>query len=897
MAKNPLSILAVAGLLLGAIAGAASAQSLSAPGGAVPKLGDETLAPSTQVQPPGDLSPAQRRRSRGGSEPGVYKVQVTPHWFQNDTRFWYRNELKDGAKEFIVVDADRGIRQPAFDHPKLAGALSKAAGQEFKAERLPFAEIEFIEDGKAIRIEADGKNWRYDLTSGDCTPMAKSGAANRHPLPPLAEAGGREYAAAGEAAGNPALSPPATKADAPAAIRHTSSPSPAEAGQPPPAQQPGGNSASQQPAEAAISHPARNADRPERRLSAGLSPSPATRGANRPAPFRLAALSRLEAGAPSVPPLAEPGTRSPDGKWSAFVREQNVFVRLLADGAESPLTRDGCEGNGYGMLAWAPDSSALVAWRIEPSDIKDVYLIQSAPPGGGRAVLQKRPYALPGDKFARYELSVLDPATRKQTKSEVDRFESEWETPQLRWDRDRHHFTYVKVDRGHQRFRVIEVDARTGETRNLVDEKTATFIWTAHTENLRLQYVNWLEKTDELVFVSEKDGWRHLYLVDTREGKVKAQITQGEYVVRSIDKIDEEQRQIWFSASGRNPNQDPYLLHCYRVNFDGTGLTALTEGNGNHSLQYSPDRKYIVDTYSRVDMAPVHELRRVADGGLVCKFEEADITEVKTGGWQTPEVFVAKGRDGKTDIWGIICRPRDFDPAKKYPVIEDIYAGPQDAYVPKSFSLLGRFNSLANLGYIVVQIDGMGTANRSKAFHDVCWKNLKDAGFPDRILWHQAVAAKYAYYDLTRVGIFGTSAGGQSAAGALLFHPEFYQAAVANSGCHDNRMDKASWNEQWMGYPVGPQYAECSNIENAGKLRGHLLLVVGEMDDNVPPESTYRFVDALIRASKDFDLLVVPNGGHGAGGEYGQRRLRDFFSRHLAGVEPPNRNAAAAPTR
>jgi dipeptidyl aminopeptidase/acylaminoacyl peptidase len=290
-------------------------------------------------------------------------------------------------------------------------------------------------------------------------------------------------------------------------------------------------------------------------------------------------------------------------------------------------------------------------------------------------------------------------------------------------------------------------------------------------------------------------------------------------------------------------------------------------------------------------------LRRVADGGLVCKFEEADIAELKAGGWRTPEVFVAKGRDGKTDIWGIICRPRDFDPAKKYPVIEDIYAGPQDSYVPKSFSLLGRFTSLANLGFIVVQIDGMGTANRSKAFHDVCWKNLKDAGFPDRILWHQAVAAKYPYYDITRVGIFGTSAGAQSAAGALLFHPEFYQAAVANSGCHDNRMDKASWNEQWMGYPVGPQYAECSNIENAGKLRGHLMLVVGGIDDNVPPESTYRFVDALIKASKDFDLLVVPNGGHGAGGEYGERRLRDFFLRHLAGVEPPNRNAEASPTR
>ena len=790
----------------------------------------DTIIPSPPVQPAGELSPQQRRRSRGGSEPGVYKAQVTPHWFQNNTRFWYRNDLRDGVKEFIVVDVGRGTRQPAFDHSKLAGALSKACGQEFKTERLPFAELEFIEDGKAICVEAGGKNWRYDLNTFECSPSTKSGAASRHPLPPLAEARRTEYPAAAEAVRSPALSPQAGTDASPTTNRNTQSTPAAEKGNPR-----GG-----QPAE------------------------------------------------------AEQGTRSPDGKWSAFVRGQNVFMRLLADGAESRLTQDGCEGNGYGMLEWAPDSSALVAWRIEPGDIKDVYLIQSSPPGGGRAVLQKRPYALPGDKFSRYELSVLDPAARKQTKPQVDRFEHEWETPQLRWDRDGRHFAYVKVDRGHQRFRVIEVDARTGEIRNLVDERTETFIWTAHTENLKLQYVNWLEKTDEMVYVSERDGWRHLYLVDTREGKIKTQITKGEYVVRGIEKIDEEQRQIWFSASGRHPNQDPYLLHFYRVNFDGTGLTALTDGNGNHSLQYSPDRKYIIDTYSRVDMAPVHELRRVADGGLVCKFEEADIAELKAGGWQPPEVFVAKGRDGKTDIWGIICRPHNFDPAKKYPVIEDIYAGPQDSFVPKSFGLQDRFFSLANLGFIVVQIDGMGTANRSKAFQDVCWKNLKDAGFPDRILWHQAVAAKYPHYDITRVGIFGTSAGAQSAAGALLFHPEFYKVAVANSGCHDNRMDKASWNEQWMGYPVGPQYAACSNIENAGKLQGHLMLVVGEMDDNVPPESTYRFVDALIRASKDFDLLVVPNGRHGAGGEYGQRRLRDFFLRHLAGVEPPNRNAEAA---
>jgi dipeptidyl aminopeptidase/acylaminoacyl peptidase len=276
---------------------------------------------------------------------------------------------------------------------------------------------------------------------------------------------------------------------------------------------------------------------------------------------------------------------------------------------------------------------------------------------------------------------------------------------------------------------------------------------------------------------------------------------------------------------------------------------------------------------------------------LICRLEKADIRELVADGWNAPEVFVAKGRDGKTDIWGIICRPREFDPHKKYPVIEQIYAGPQSAYVPKRFSPIRRFSSLTDLGFIVVQIDGMGTAHRSKAFHDMCWKNLKDAGFPDRILWHQAAAKKYPYYDISRLGVYGNSAGGQNAAGAVLFHPEFYKVAVASCGCHDNRMDKASWNEQWMGYPIGPQYSECSNIDNACRLQGRLMLIVGEMDTNVPPESTMRFVDALIKADKDFDLLVIPGAGHGSGGSYGRRRMQDFFIRHLQGIEPPNHNA------
>jgi dipeptidyl aminopeptidase/acylaminoacyl peptidase len=430
-----------------------------------------------------------------------------------------------------------------------------------------------------------------------------------------------------------------------------------------------------------------------------------------------------------------------------------------------------------------------------------------------------------------------------------------------------------------------------------VDEKSETFIWTAHNELLNMTYVNWEDKSDEMIYVSERDGWRHLYLIDTKDGSIKRQITKGPWVVRGIDRIEEEARQVWFHAGGMDAGQDPYFVQYYRIHFDGTGLTALTEGDGQHTVQYSGDRKYLIDTYSRVDMPPVHNLRKTSDGSLVCELEKADISELKESGWQSPEVFVAKARDGETDVWGIICRPKNFDPNKKYPVLENIYAGPQGAYVPKSFSATQRFASLTDLGFIVVQMDAMGTAFRSKAFHDVCWHDLKDAGFPDRILWHRAVAARYPYYDVSRVGIYGTSAGGQNAAGAVLFHPDFYKAAVANSGCHDNRLDKASWNEQWMGYPVGPQYSDCSNIDNAWRLKGKLFLIVGEMDSNVPPESTMRLADALIRARKDFELLVVPGADHGIRGPasaYAERRMRDFFVHSLLDKEPPEHNGMAS---
>jgi dipeptidyl aminopeptidase/acylaminoacyl peptidase len=291
-----------------------------------------------------------------------------------------------------------------------------------------------------------------------------------------------------------------------------------------------------------------------------------------------------------------------------------------------------------------------------------------------------------------------------------------------------------------------------------------------------------------------------------------------------------------------------------------------------------------------VNIAPVTNLRKTADGKLVMQVEHTGTEALLTTGIKMPEVFVAKARDGKTDIWGVIYRPTIFDSTKSYPVIENIYAGPQDSFVPKSFSPVNEMQSIAELGFIVVQMDGMGTANRSKAFHDVCWKNLADAGLPDRILWIKAMAARYPQADTSRVGIYGTSAGGQNSAGAVLFHPEFYKVAVSSCGCHDNRIDKQWWNEQWMGYPVGPQYGEQSNITNAGKLKGNLLLMVGEADENVPPESTFRFANELIKNNKEFDLVLIPGSNHTDGGPFGRRKKRDFFVKHLLHVDPPGRD-------
>jgi dipeptidyl aminopeptidase/acylaminoacyl peptidase len=437
-----------------------------------------------------------------------------------------------------------------------------------------------------------------------------------------------------------------------------------------------------------------------------------------------------------------------------------------------------------------------------------------------------------------------------------------------------------------------------GEVKTLIEEKNDKYV--AYSRNLRRDM-----DADNILWKSDRDGHAHLYILNRKTGKL-SQVTKGDYWVRNVIhyEIDDKGKgYIIFSANGMNcknmgvvasnldgeiAQEDPYNIHFYRIDLNGKNLKALTPERGNHSITYNKYKQTLIDTYSSVDMPPVTVLRSAIDGKVISTLETADISALEANGWVKPEVFVAPGRDGKTDMWGIIRRPRNFDPNKKYPVIEYIYSGPGDQYVPKSFMpWMWYYDDLTELGFIVVQLDGMSTSFRNLDFEQVCYKNLKDAGFPDRIEWIKAAAKKYPYMDIERMGIYGCSAGGQEALGALLFHGDFYKAAYAACGCHDNRMDKIWWNEQWMGYPVDSSYIECSNVENAKNLKGKLMLVVGEMDDNVDPSSSYQVVNALQKAKKNFEFILLPGARHTMGESFGEHKRYDFFVKNLLGVEPP----------
>ena len=574
---------------------------------------------------------------------------------------------------------------------------------------------------------------------------------------------------------------------------------------------------------------------------------------------------------------------SPDGKWLAFIKNDNVFVRSTDGKEERQLSTLGTAGNYYSSyIQWSPDGKYLATCRIRPAEKRYVYYVESSPTDQLQPKLHKQEYAKPGDELRFKVPCIFSLDGTQRLIPDTRLFSNQFDLYGPSWREDSKGITFEYNERGHKVYRILEMSAADGSVRPLVEETNDKYIF----YNRLFRHI--LKGGTQLIWISELDNYNHLYLINTKDGSVAKQITCGQWYVRQVIKVDEDTKQIYFSASGVNKDEDPYLIHYYRIGFDGKNMTCLTPEEGHHKAWFSSSMKYLVDQYSMVNKAPVTVLRSAADGTILMTLDKADISRLEAEGWTAPEPFVAPGRDGKTPMYGIIQRPTNFDPTKKYPVIEYIYQGPGDQYVPKSFQAYNWWTtSLAELGFIVVMIDGMGTSFRSRSFENVCYKNLRDAAIPDHIAWIRAAAAKYPYMDIDRVGIYGMSAGGQESLSALLHFPDFYKCAYSACGCHDNRMDKIWWNEQWMGYPVDEHYKESSNVENAHLLKRPLMLVVGEMDDNVDPASTMQVAAALIKANKDFELVVIPGARHTMGEAYGEHKRYDFFVKHLLGVNPP----------
>ena len=701
----------------------------------------------------------------------ILNDRITPNWIASSQRFWYVRQGAGGTKMFMLVDPSAGSKSVAFDHAKVAAAVTKTSGTAAEADKLPFTRIDFSADLAKLRLKLGEKLYEVDLKSYE----AKDYTGDFPPDP------------------RPANGPP----------------------------------------------PQGRGQRQGRTMD------------------------------------------SPDGKWRMAFKNDNLVLVSVESKVEKPITTDGTKANSYnGGAWWSPDSKHVAVFQSEPGDTHPLNIVVTTPKDQFQPRLTTQDYLKPGDKLPKQRLRILDVDSAVVTPVDDALYTNPFGLDNERWlSNDQFAFRYNQ--RGHQVMRYVGVDAKSGVAKSIINEEAKTFIdWNYKS------YFNILPDNKHAIWMSERSGWCHLYMYNLATGESNP-ITKGDWVVRRIVKVDDANKQIWFMASGQTAGEDPYHLHYCRVNFDGTGYVRLTAADGTHTVEMSPDNKVIFDSYSRVDMAPTCEVRSADTGKKLVDVEQADISGLLKAGFKIPQRFVSKARDGVTDIYGLVYLPTNFDQSKKYPVVEDIYAGPQGSFVPKAFHMTAGGMTLAELGFIVVRIDGLGTNDRSKAFHDVCWKNLVDAGLPDRILWLKAAAQKWTQMDLSRVGIYGTSAGGQNALDAVLTHGEFYKVAMADCGCYDNRMDKMWWNEQWMGYPIGPQYEAQSGRTLAHNLTGKLLMMVGEEDNNVDPASTYQVVDALEKADKDFEFVVIPNNGHGAiGSPYARRRFYDFFVRNLLGVEP-----------
>ena len=731
--------------------------------------------------------------------PLVYRAGVRANWLA-DERFWYRVTTPEGS-EFVMVDAAKGTRAPAFDQAKLATALSAATGEKYDATHLPFMDFEFSADGGAIIVSVHGRRLQCDLHALTCGAAPNAGRGETSP------AGGR-----------------------------------------------GGRGGA----------------------------------------------ARMD-------------TPSPDGKRTVFIRDWNLWVRDVASGQERQLTKDGVKDFGYAtdnagwtksdraIVIWSPDSKKIATYQQDQRNVGEMYLVETKV---GHPTLQAWKYPLPGDDVVTMIQRVVidvDSGNMVRFKMAPDQHRStlcddiacragEWSD--VYWSPDATHIAFVSTSRNHEDEKLRIADASTGGVRDVYDETSKTDLISGNGT------IDWryLPASNEFIWYSERDDWGQLYLYDATTGKLKNKITSGEGDVTQLLRVDEKNRVLYFLGVGKESGRNPYFAHLYRVGFDGKNQKLLTPEDANHDVSLSLAGRYFVDSYSTPDTAPVAVLRD-ADGKLVSKLEEADISKLVATGWKPPVVFTAKARDGATDIYGLMYKPTNLDPNKKYPIVNHIYPGPQSGSIGGWGFSAARSDcqALAELGFVVVEIDGMGTPFRSKKFQDAYYANMGDNTLPDQIAAMKELAAKYSWIDLDRAGIYGHSGGGFATADAMFRYPDFFKVGISESGNHDNREYEDDWGEKWQGLltknPDGTtNYDDQANQNLAKNLKGHLLLAHGTMDNNVPPYNTLLVVDALIKANKDFDLLMLPNQAHGYGSEsnYMMRRRWDYFVRYLLGAEPPH---------
>jgi dipeptidyl-peptidase-4 len=731
----------------------------------------------------------------------VRNLDVEPHWIEQSERCWFKNETAEG-KEFLVLDAEKGTTEPAFDHARLASALSKAAGitateKAYSAKKLPFEAFTFTSGGAAIEFNVEKDKWACELRGYTC---AKS------------------------------------------------------------------------------------------------KPETAASGAE---------------------------VVSPDKKWAISVKQHNLFLRPMGTKREFPLTTDGKQYDEYAVLpdsntsavssrillgkdkpiavVWSPDSKKVVTYKLDQTKVREAYLVQSVAPGeigAPRPVLYSYRYPFPGDKnVALLKYVIFDVTSKAKTAVNLPAQETNGFTAfdfhAVWWEKDGKSIYFLTQDRPNRTLKLNMADAVTGTVRTLVEEHGTTQVEPTP-EFGSAPIVKVLDGGAKVVWFSERDGWGHLYLYDGKTGKLKNQITKGDWLVRGIERVDEEGGWIYFSAAGREKGEDPYLRHLYRVRLDGTGLELLTKESGDHSVRFSASGKYFFDAYSRVDAPPVFVLR-AADGRVLREVAKADVTELLARGYTMPEAFEAKAADGVTDVYGLLYKPAHFDATKEYPVLDSIYPGPQHGRVAKTFEegcvdVYGQAPAMAQLGFVVITVDGRGTPLRSKAFHDDSYGKLGDAGgLEDHVAAIKSLA-ELGYLDLTRVGMYGHSGGGYATVRAMLRYPDFYKVGVSSSGEHDMRGYLAGWGEKYEGPLDGESYVEASNpaLVLSARLKGKLLIAWGDMDDNVPPALELQLVHSLIATNQDFDTLVLPNRNHSLYHDpYFMRRLWDYLVRNLMGAEPP----------